>query len=40
MSFEYDMALSMRKNAARARERMMWSVAEVINFAEKLEGEL
>jgi hypothetical protein len=40
MHFDYDMAQSMRKNAARARERMMWSVAEVINFAEKVEGEL
>lgn len=40
MHFDYDMAQSMRKNAARARERMMWGVAEVINFAEKVESGL
>lgn len=40
MHFDYDMAQSMRKNAARARERMMWSVAEVIVFADKLEMKL
>lgn len=40
LGFDYDMAQSMRKNAARARDRMMWSVAEVIGFAGKLESEL
>ena len=40
MNFDYDMAQSMRKNAARARDRMMWGVAEVIGFAGKLESEL
>jgi hypothetical protein len=40
MHFDYDMMQSMRKNAARARARMMWSVAEVINFAERVESSL
>ena len=40
LGFDYDMAQSMRKNAARARDRMMWSVAEVIRFADKLEGNI
>ena len=40
MNFEYDMAQSMRKNAARARDRLMWGVAEVIVFAGKLESGL
>lgn len=40
MHFDYDMAQSMRKNAARARDRMMWGVAEVIGFADKIEASL
>ena len=40
LGFDYDMAQSMRKNAARARDRMMWGVAEVIVFADKLEMKL
>jgi hypothetical protein len=40
LGFDYDMMQSMRKNSARARERMMWSVAEVINFAERVESSL
>ena len=38
--FDYDMSRSTSKNAAAARVAMKFSVAELIGFAEKLEGDL
>ena len=40
MNFDYDMAQSMRKNAARARIATKFSVAEIINWAERVESGL
>lgn len=40
LGFDYDTSRSMTKNASRARERMMWGVAEIINYADKLESSL
>ena len=37
LGFDYDMSLSISKNAAKARVAMKFSVAELIGFAEKLE---
>lgn len=40
LGFDYDMNISMRKNSARARDSMRFGVAEIIGFAERVEGEL
>ncbi len=40
LGFDYDMNLSMSKNAARARMATKFGVAEIIGFADKLESEL
>ena len=38
--FDYNMSRSLSKNAAAARVAMKFSAAELIGFADKLEGEL
>lgn len=40
LNFEYDTGKSFAHNAGRARDRMMFRVAEIINWTEKLEGNL
>jgi aromatic ring-cleaving dioxygenase len=40
MHFDYDMAQSMRKNAARARIAANFDVVEIINWAERVEPSL
>ena len=40
LGFNYDMSLSMSKNAARARMAAKFGVAEIIGWADKLESEL
>jgi hypothetical protein len=38
--FDYDMSRGTSKNAAAARVAMKFSVAELIGYADKLEGDL
>lgn len=38
--FNFDMSRSLSENAAAARVAMKFSVAELIGFADKIEGEL
>lgn len=40
LGFDYDLSRSFRYNAGKARDSMRFGVAEIINFAERVEGEL
>lgn len=40
LGFEYDLSRGFSHNAGRARDAMRFGVAEVINWAEKVESEL
>ena len=40
LGFEYDLSRSFRYNAGKARDSMRFGVAEIINWADKIEGEL
>ena len=40
LGFEYDLSRSFRYNAGKARDSMRFGVAEIINWAEKVESGL
>ena len=40
LGFDYDLSRGFAHNAGRARDAMRFGVAEVINFAERVEGDL
>ena len=40
LGFDYDLSRSFRYNAGKARDSMRFGVAEIINWAERVEGGL
>ena len=40
LGYDYDLSRSFRYNAGKARDSMRFGVAEIINWAERVEGKL